>query len=98
MVCPWSVLFPTTQFDAQWVIDFDLWCQDNLLGKLQHDGIFNIFLITPNYALLLLGINENMAIDFTTTFLSGHSSGNHVIVNYLKRGCHNVKAMVINSQ
>lgn len=32
-------------------------------------------------------------MDFDNTFLFGHSSGNHILVNYVKLGCHNVKAM-----
>lgn len=34
-------------------------------------------------------------IDFSNTYVIGHSSGNHVIVNYLKSGCYNIKGAIL---
>ena len=41
------------------------------------------------------GLNPELQLDFQTTFLMGHSSGNHISINYLKLGCHNVKGVVL---
>jgi len=39
------------------------------------------------------GFNANFQIDFENTFMFAHSSGNHIITNYMKLGCHNVKGI-----
>ena len=41
------------------------------------------------------GLNPDFHMDFEHTFVMGHSSGNHITINYLKLGCHNVKGMVL---
>ena len=38
---------------------------------------------------------ELTGINFANTLAVGHSSGNHVIVNYLKSGCYNIKGAVL---
>merc|ERR1712241_400700 len=39
------------------------------------------------------GFNATFQIDFENTFMFAHSSGNHIITNYMKLGCHNVKGI-----
>ena len=41
------------------------------------------------------GFNPGFNMDFTNTFISGHSSGAHVIVNYLRLGCFNIKGLIL---
>ena len=45
--------------------------------------------------LLSDGFDSGLQLDFSTIFVMGHSSGNHITINYLKLGCHNVKGMVL---
>ena len=46
-------------------------------------------------SVLFSGYPSGLEIDYSTAFIIGHSSGNHVVIEYMKLGCHNIKGMVL---
>ena len=101
MVAPHKYLtLATSQYDAEWLVKVDEWAQKNLVQNLIEKGMENAKHATKNFWKLclcvlgiILGFNANFQIDFENTFLFAHSSGNHIITNYMKLGCHNVKGI-----
>jgi len=47
--------------------------------------------------LIANGFPSNIDIDFDSEFLWSHSSGAHTLVNYLYKGCSNVKGLILGS-
>ena len=47
--------------------------------------------------LFYTGFNSGLNLDFETEYIVGHSSGSHVLVNYLIEGCHKIKGLVLMS-
>ena len=44
---------------------------------------------------IYIGFDLVLSLDFEHTFVTAHSSGNHIVVNWMKLGCHNVKGIVM---
>lgn len=47
--------------------------------------------------LYVAGFDENLVMDFENEYFIGHSSGSHVVVNYLIEKCGNFKGLVLMS-
>ena len=77
VVAPHKYSLPTSQYDAEWLVKIDQWVQTHLVQDLIND----------------FGFDPYFSIDVNTTFLLGHSSGAHIITNFMKLGCRNVKGI-----
>ncbi|XP_050709242.1 uncharacterized protein LOC126995274 [Eriocheir sinensis] len=79
VVAPWSITLPLNPVDKVPIFDSVLTWAEEHLEEKLHAK----------------GLDEGVHLDLNNTVLSGHSAGAHVMVEYFKIGCGNIRAQVL---